>query len=222
AGTTTPSRRSLPWRDPLLWLQLLAATLLIFALARPLLGNNATDKWVVLLDASLSMNATDVEPDRFHAALGVIEERWGERGSSGRVSLISAGPGARLLASGWPAGPELGRLLESLVPSAGEADWAGAAARAASLVARAQTTRVAVVTDAFGSPAAQTALADAGIDTAAVETVILGSSLANVGVAGVRAELRGDSPDQWTVRGSVATTGFERGDVVRVVASFRP
>lgn len=56
----TPSRRSFPWRDPLLWLQLVAAALLVLALARPVVGDGAASRWVVLVDASLPMSAADV------------------------------------------------------------------------------------------------------------------------------------------------------------------
>ncbi|HEX7040942.1 MAG TPA: VWA domain-containing protein [Trueperaceae bacterium] len=216
----TPSRRSFPWRDPLLWLQLVAAALLVLALARPVVGDGAASRWVVLVDASLPMSAADVEPSRFDAALRAVGERWGGPASSGRVSLVSVGPSARVVAADWPAGPGLRRSLAELRVSAGPADWQGAAARAASLAA--EGARVAVVTDEYGREAALAALGSAGVPASEVRVLSVGGGLANVGVGDVKVEPRGERPDQWTVSGRVVTAGFARGDTVRVVASFRP
>ncbi len=219
-SAATPSRRSFPWRDPLLWLQLLAAALLVTALARPVVGGGAAARWVVLVDASLSMSATDVEPSRFDAALREVARRWGARASSGRVSLVAVGPSARVVAADWPAGTGLRPALDGLEVSAAPADWRGAAARAASLAA--DGARVAVVTDEYGRGPALAALEDAGVAAGDVRVVSVGGGLANVGVGQVRAEPRGSRPDQWTVSGEVVTAGFARGDSVRVVASYRP
>ncbi|HZW28922.1 MAG TPA: VWA domain-containing protein [Trueperaceae bacterium] len=215
-----PSRRSFPWRDPLLWLQLLAIALLTLALARPVLGEFGDARWVVLLDASLSMSATDVAPSRFDEARREVERRWGGRGANGTVSLVSVGPSARLVTADWSSGPGLRRALAELQVSAGPADWSGAAARAASLAA--DGARVAVVTDGFGRGQALEALAAVGIAAEDVAVVSVGAGLVNVGVGGVKVEPRGSRPDQWTVSGRLVTSGFERGDVVRVVAAYRP
>src|SRR5690606_27540854 len=104
AGGVVPSRRKFPWQEPSLWLQLLAATILILALARPSVGSEAGIRWLVLIDSSLSMNAVDVEPNRFEAARDLLAKRWGDRTSSGRVSVIEVGPHARVVAADWPAG----------------------------------------------------------------------------------------------------------------------
>ena len=63
-----------PWqklkRNLLLFLQLLILAALVFALARPALQTKvvASGSVIVLLDASASMNATDVTPSRFEEA----------------------------------------------------------------------------------------------------------------------------------------------------------
>ncbi len=214
------SKRSFPWREPLLWLQLLAVALLVVALARPVVGGAPDTHWIVLVDASLAMTSTDVEPSRFDAARRTVSETWGGRAAQGRVSLVSVGPVARLLADGWPAGPGLDDALAGVYPSAGPADWQGAAARAASLD-RGERSRVVVVTDAFGAANALAALEAAAFAPSEVDFVSVGTALINVGVGDVAAEPRGDRPDQWTVEGRVVTAGFSRGDVVRVVASYR-
>lgn len=217
-----PNRRSLSWREASLWLQLLAASLLVLALAGPVFGAGKSDRWVVLLDTSLSMNATDVEPTRSAAAVREVKERWASPGASGRVSLVAVGVNARLVAADWPAGPGLRQAVDELEADAGKADWVGAAARAANLVAGVAGTRVAVITDAFGTSGALAALAAAGFDTESVDLISVGAELVNVGVGDVDAVARGTRPDQWMVSGRVVTTGFSRGDVVRIVASFRP
>src|SRR5687767_10992776 len=59
-----------PWQrlrnHPLLWLQLLVALIAALAAARPYLpAQGASQHLIVLLDASGSMRARDVSPDRF-------------------------------------------------------------------------------------------------------------------------------------------------------------
>src|SRR5690606_10566227 len=49
-----------------------------------------------------------------------------------------------------------------------------------------------------------------------------GAGLVNAGVGDLSIEARGDGQGQWTVSGSVESTGFVRGAVVDIVASFRP
>ncbi len=71
-------------RNVLLFLQLATLAFLIFALARPYLQapGGPSRQVIVLLDASASMQATDVRPSRFEAARAQVRaliERWGGR-----------------------------------------------------------------------------------------------------------------------------------------------
>src|SRR5690606_22328506 len=159
---------------------------------------------------------------RFRAARNTVARRWGQRGHTDSVSLITVGARSRLVAFDWNTGLDFGHLVDDLVPSAGQADWVGAARRAASLAVRDRSARVAVITDDYGVQAAQQALTAVGFASQSVEVVSVGSTLANVGVRSVGAALRGGGPDQWAVSGTLVTSGFDTGDVVRVVASFRP
>src|SRR5690606_15281051 len=94
-----------PWqrlkRNLLLLLQLLILALLVLALARPYLNVPAEVQGnvVILLDASASMQATDVSPSRFAAAqaeaLALIERL----GANDAVSLLAVESTPRLLAS---------------------------------------------------------------------------------------------------------------------------
>ncbi|MFL7808551.1 MAG: VWA domain-containing protein, partial [Anaerolineae bacterium] len=86
-----------PWqklrRNLLLLLQLLALLLLVVALARPY--NQTTGRLrgnlVVLLDASASMQATDVSPTRFEAARRQAERLIADLGTNDTMTLISVG-----------------------------------------------------------------------------------------------------------------------------------
>lgn len=83
----------------LLLVQLLAALFLVFALMRPQLasqglGGSAT---VIVLDASASMGATDVAPDRFSEAVARARELLRRTTPSDQVALIEAGPTPRVI-----------------------------------------------------------------------------------------------------------------------------
>jgi Mg-chelatase subunit ChlD len=214
-------RRRVPWREPSLWLQVLAVVVATTALAGPVLGaDRAALHWVVVVDGSSSMNAVDVEPTRFGAAIEAIRARWVDGAIGGRVSLISAGPKASVVAAGWGTGSRLATGLERLEPSDGAPDWAGAAERASALVL-AEDARVVVFTDPHGATAARAAFGSLPSDVG-LDVVVLGGALVNVGIGDVAVEPRGERVDQWTVRGRVATVGFGRGEEVRVVAAYRP
>lgn len=220
-AASVAQRRRIPWREPSLWLQMLAVVVATTALARPVVGPVGSVHWVVVVDASSSMNAIDVEPSRFRAAIDDVRSRWGEAASGDRVSLVAAGPDASVVVAGWSAGSGLEPGLARLEPSDGTADWAGAAERAARL-ARASDARVVVFTDPHGGAAARAAFAAALPADVALDVVVLGGALVNVGIGDVTVEPRGERVDQWTVRGRVATVGFARGEEVRVVAAYRP
>ena len=83
-----------PWqrlkRNWLLFLQLLILLVLTISLARPVLKipQVATGSLVVLLDASASMSATDILPNRFEAARNVVEGLIDNLKSSNQMTLI--------------------------------------------------------------------------------------------------------------------------------------
>ncbi len=75
-------------KDPLLLIQLLAMTILIFGIAGPYYFANAEyERTVIVLDTSASMSASDVKPDRFTEALEIAREYTGK---SEKNSLILA------------------------------------------------------------------------------------------------------------------------------------
>ncbi len=100
AGRT---RRQLPPFTLLLLLQLLAAVLPVVALARPGLPAQPPRHVAIVLDASASMQATDVAPSRFEAARQAADQHLNALQPADLVSLIRAGQQAELLAQGPPA-----------------------------------------------------------------------------------------------------------------------
>lgn len=96
------SRHRRPPITLLLLLQLLAASLAAIALARPGTPNDPPRHLALILDASASMQSTDVAPTRFDAARTRGFERLAALGPADQVSLIRAGRDATLLSSGTP------------------------------------------------------------------------------------------------------------------------
>jgi hypothetical protein len=97
------SRRHLPPFTVLLALQLLAALLAVVALARPGMPAQPPRHVALVLDASASMQATDIAPSRFDAARQAANQRLDALQPGDLVSLIRAGKQAELLAQGTPA-----------------------------------------------------------------------------------------------------------------------
>src|SRR5574341_312536 len=94
-----------PWqrlrRNLLLLLQLLLLALLVVALARPFIPVPvvATGQVTVLLDASASMNATDVEPSRFEEATKIARALANDLTTQSLMTIIVVGPQPRVIAS---------------------------------------------------------------------------------------------------------------------------
>jgi hypothetical protein len=95
-------KRRLPPFSLLLLLQLLIACLAVAGLARPNLPAQPPRHVALILDASASMQATDVAPSRFEVARQQLLQRLDALAATDQVSLISAGNQASLLASGAP------------------------------------------------------------------------------------------------------------------------
>ena len=94
------SRRRRPPISLLLLLQLVTAILAALALARPATPSDPPRHLALILDASASMQSTDVAPTRFDAARARGLERLAALRPSDQVSLIRAGRDATLLSSG--------------------------------------------------------------------------------------------------------------------------
>jgi len=138
-------------RNLLLFLQLLAAFLLVFALARPFVyGEAVTGHTIVLiLDTSASMNATDVRPTRLAAAKDAADgfiDREMRLGDVATVLTAASKPSSAL--SGFTG--DKGRLKAAIDGAAGTdtpVDMAGALTLAQSLVGTRRGAQVRVFSD---------------------------------------------------------------------------
>ncbi|GAB4534843.1 MAG: BatA and WFA domain-containing protein [Anaerolineales bacterium] len=142
-----------PWqklrRNLLFILQFLAMLLLVLALARPawriptLSGQNT----IVLLDASASMQATDVAPNRFESARQTVHRLIDTLPDSARMSIILAGRQPVPLISNSSSHRALHAALDTAAVENGQADWYAALALAASASQGAQETSLLIVSD---------------------------------------------------------------------------
>jgi hypothetical protein len=142
-----------PWqrlrRNLLLLLQLLVLALLVVALARPFFPTPTvtTGSVVVLLDASASMQATDVAPSRFEAARqeagGVIDGL----GPDDAATLIAVGPQPAVLASNVEGRAALRRALDQAAVTDGPADWEAAGALAAAALSTTPQAQAVILSD---------------------------------------------------------------------------
>lgn len=121
-----------PWQrlraSLLLILQLLAAAALALALLRPgIAGVAGVGKTtVVMIDGSASMQATDVAPNRFAAAVDQAKQRAGQLGPRQQMAVVLVGTHAELLAAPSSDPAVLDSALDKARPSAGEVDLAEA------------------------------------------------------------------------------------------------
>jgi uncharacterized protein with von Willebrand factor type A (vWA) domain len=145
-----------PWqklrRNLLLLLQLLILTGLVAALARPAVAipSVSAGSIVVVLDASASMNASDVEPTRFEAARSVVRTLINGLSGNARMTLIQAGYQPKVLISAEDDREKLRKALQTASPSNGTTDWKTAfalAAGAASAEKGSQPATIVIVSD---------------------------------------------------------------------------
>lgn len=142
-----------PWqklrRNLLLILQLLILAALVLALARPFLPVPAVTSGsvVVLLDGSASMQATDVEPNRFTAAKVEVEQIINSLSGNNQMTLIQVGQIPTLLAASTNDKRELRRALEKGEPEAVTADWAAAFALATGAAQGFSDARILIISD---------------------------------------------------------------------------
>jgi hypothetical protein len=131
-----------PWqrlrRNLLLLLQLLILAALILALARPALSVPAlaSGSSVIILDASASMNAIDVEPTRFDAARRAAQDTIDALPAEAPVTVIVAGQQPQVVASAETDRTEIRRALDAAQPTNGAANWNAALALAAGALSR--------------------------------------------------------------------------------------
>ena len=148
-----------PWqklkRNLLLILQLLILAALVLALARPAVRVPAiaTGSVIVLLDASASMNATDVSPSRFEEARRSVHELIDGLSGTSAMTLILVGATPQTLISAESDTSRLGNALDKADATRGQADWQAAFALAAGAARQAQDRANIVIVSDGGLPA---------------------------------------------------------------------
>ena len=148
-----------PWqrlrRNLLLFLQLLILAGLVFALARPAVPVPAvaTGSVIVLLDASASMQATDVQPTRFARAVEIVQSLINSLNPDSTMTLILVADQPEILIAGENDKNLLQQALAQAQPIQGTADWQAALALAAGAAGRQTVDATTVIISDGGLPA---------------------------------------------------------------------
>lgn len=147
-----------PWqrlrRNLLLILQLLILAALVLALARPFLPipTIVSGNIVVLLDGSASMQATDVEPNRFAAAREEVNQLISDLSGNSQMTIIKAGRTPEVLVAATNDRNRLRQALAEAQPDPAAADWHAAFALAAGSAQGFRDARIVILSDG-GLPA---------------------------------------------------------------------
>jgi hypothetical protein len=142
-----------PWqklrRNLLLILQLLILAALVLALARPFFPVPAiiSGTVVVLLDGSASMQASDVEPNRFAAAKAEVEQIISDLNGNSQMTLIQVGQTPTVLAAATNDRTVLRQALENVQPEAAAGNWAAAFALATGAAQGFSDARILIISD---------------------------------------------------------------------------
>jgi hypothetical protein len=174
-----------PWqrirRNLLLILQLLLLLLLVFSLARPFIFTDtiASGNIVVVLDASASMQATDLADgeSRFDRAREQADALVDNLGSDSRMTIIWAGPSAQAIASTSGDKSALHSALKGVSASNGKSDMPSALTLASASSRQLGNATIVLISD--GALAADTTLPEV---TAPTRYINVGTSPANVGI----------------------------------------
>lgn len=210
-----PSWR-MPLRNLLLLLQILVVAALALGLARPSVLGGEKRNLILVLDASVSMQATDVLPSRFEAAKAKARELIDGLAAGDEVTLIRAARSPVILdsAQGNDRSPVLAALA-AVAPSGGSADMVAALALASSLAGQHADARNEIVVlsdgvfprvdvDKLGSPRANIRLETIGQSSrnVAITELSVRPMLGTIGryVGFVRATNYGSAPVEVPLR----------------------
>lgn len=143
---------NVPWqrlrRNLLLLLQLLAAATLVLAIMRPQLTGGASGGSVfMLIDASASMQATDVAPNRLAAAVAAARRIIDGLGPRDEVTLIELGQRPRVVVSSCRVRGQIDAALASLRAGSGSAALEPALELATALAAGKRDASIIIISD---------------------------------------------------------------------------
>ena len=149
---------NVPWQrlrpSWLLFLQLLAAAVLVAAAVQPVLpaGAALARHSIVLIDTSASMQATDVTPSRLAEAKRQVNGLIDQLGSQDRMTIITVGPTPRIVAAVSADRDGLHRSLNEVSASNGPADLSASLSLAAGLVRPGDDARAYLFSDGIVQP----------------------------------------------------------------------
>jgi hypothetical protein len=197
-----------PWqrlkRNLLLLLQLLILALLVLALARPFFTVQARVQGnvVLLLDASASMQATDVLPNRFAAAREAALDLINRLDTDDAVTLIAVENPPRVLAATTTDRSALRDALTTAQASNGLADWDAALTLAAANAAALPDSTVVIIGDGAIQPSNPSTSLRTGLPTfqssslpTSFEFIPIGHSTANQGLVALSLRDGVDGPE---------------------------
>ncbi|MCS6774455.1 MAG: VWA domain-containing protein, partial [Thermoflexales bacterium] len=164
--------------NPLLLLQLATLAVLVFALARPfmLAPASLSNRILVMLDASASMQAQDEPLSRFEAARARIRDLIRSKPASSEVALILVDSAPRALSAPTADAAALLQALEEATPSLSAANWSAAVALAIAFGAGNPEVETVVFTDGAHAD-------DLGALPGRARAVILGSQSENLALS---------------------------------------
>ncbi len=175
-------------RNLLLILQLATLAFFIFALVRPYvnLPTAVSGRTIVLLDASASMQATDVSPSRFEVARAQVRDAINSLGANDQMTLIVVDGAPRALSALTGDKSQLLTALDSARPSLDAANWSAAIALAVATGAGNEDTTTLVISDGANAD-------DLGLLTGRARFIPVGNSGDNVALSTLtlRRTLRG-------------------------------
>ncbi|RMH71405.1 MAG: VWA domain-containing protein [Gemmatimonadetes bacterium] len=165
-------------KNMLLWLQILIVLLLALTLARPFFKSEALNLQtaVLVIDASASMQATDVPPSRFEAAKTKAEAVISGLGDAGQGLIIIAGRTPQVVLNFTQDKQRLRTAIQELQPTDTRADLRAAMILASSLLTARQG-KIYMISDG-----AQVDLSDLQLDAVDVEFVAVGKSPDNLAI----------------------------------------
>lgn len=142
-----------PWqrlrRNWLLILQLLFLISLIFALARPFfwVSGYSGQSAILIIDASASMSATDVSPNRLEAAKNQARQIINNLPEEERITIISAGIKAQVMVSSSLDRSQIHQAIDDIHTQMGWSDFGVALQLASAIYTRQPDTQIIILSD---------------------------------------------------------------------------
>ncbi|NLN19123.1 MAG: VWA domain-containing protein [Firmicutes bacterium] len=196
----------------LLLVQLLALFSLILALAHPAFLRSASRlrQDIVLIDTSLSMNATDLPPNRLQAATNELMKQI-RTDRPRRIAVITAGPNPDIVYHGPASVATLQTVLRKIEATHGETDWNRAAVLVRSVLSS-DKDRILIVTDGAFDSKELSFLAELAPENA-IQSIKTAGFGVNVGITAFDARQVGASLSDYEVLITVANFSSEEAEV---------